>query len=79
MASAVKVSSGTGGAVLEDVPHLTDWLPDLAVSKKIRPKFWAETFAEILTKNRATILGKMLLKCFLFGFVFCRFSSVMVV
>jgi len=22
---------GTGGAVLEDVPHLTDWLPDLPV------------------------------------------------
>lgn len=26
-----KVSTGSGGAVLEDVPHLTDWLPDLLV------------------------------------------------
>ncbi|CAK9233835.1 unnamed protein product [Sphagnum troendelagicum] len=24
-----KISTGSGGAVLEDVPHLTDWLPDL--------------------------------------------------
>lgn len=29
---AMKVSSGDGGAILEDVPHLTDWLPDLPVS-----------------------------------------------
>jgi hypothetical protein len=27
-----KISTGGGGAVLEDVPHLTDWLPDLPVS-----------------------------------------------
>jgi hypothetical protein len=26
-----KISTGSGGAVLEDVPHLTDWLPDLPV------------------------------------------------
>lgn len=29
MASAMKVSVGNGGAVLEDVPHLTKWLPGL--------------------------------------------------
>uniref|UniRef100_A0A7I4B1S1 ATP-dependent 6-phosphofructokinase n=1 Tax=Physcomitrium patens TaxID=3218 RepID=A0A7I4B1S1_PHYPA len=29
MGSTSKVSAGDGGAVLEDVPHLTDWLPDL--------------------------------------------------
>ena len=32
MAYAAKVSSGAGGAVFEDVPHLTDWLPELPVS-----------------------------------------------
>lgn len=32
MACATKVSAGKGGAVLEDVPHLTDWLPNLRVS-----------------------------------------------
>jgi hypothetical protein len=26
-----KILTGSGGAVLEDVPHLTDWLPDLPV------------------------------------------------
>ena len=26
-----KILVGAGGAVLEDVPHLTDWLPDLPV------------------------------------------------
>lgn len=26
-----KTKTGSGGAVLEDVPHLTDWLPDLPV------------------------------------------------
>jgi hypothetical protein len=26
-----KISTGSGGAVLEDVPHLTDWLPDIPV------------------------------------------------
>lgn len=31
MGSTSKVSAGDGGAVLEDVPHLTDWLPDLPV------------------------------------------------
>ncbi|CAK9858490.1 unnamed protein product [Sphagnum jensenii] len=27
--SSSKILTGSGGAVLEDVPHLTDWLPDL--------------------------------------------------
>ncbi len=30
--SSSKILTGSGGAVLEDVPHLTDWLPDLPVS-----------------------------------------------
>jgi 6-phosphofructokinase 1 len=24
-----KIVKGAGGAILEDVPHITDWLPDL--------------------------------------------------
>lgn len=32
MDCAKKFSSGKGGAVLEDVPHLTDWLDNLPVS-----------------------------------------------
>ncbi len=27
-----KIVKGAGGAILEDVPHITDWLPDLPVS-----------------------------------------------
>lgn len=27
-----KILKGSGGAILEDVPHLTDWLPKLPVS-----------------------------------------------
>jgi hypothetical protein len=30
-AETAKILTGSGGAVLEDVPHLTDWLPDLPV------------------------------------------------
>lgn len=30
-AETSKILIGSGGAVLEDVPHLTDWLPDLPV------------------------------------------------
>jgi len=30
--SSSKILTGSGGALLEDVPHLTDWLPDLPVS-----------------------------------------------
>jgi 6-phosphofructokinase 1 len=29
-----KLASGRGGYVLEDVPHLTDYLPELKVSTK---------------------------------------------
>lgn len=32
MDNGSKVITGAGGAILEDVPHLTDWLPDLPVS-----------------------------------------------
>ena len=31
LADDKKIKIGSGGAVLEDVPHLTDWLPDLRV------------------------------------------------
>ena len=30
-----KLASGCGGYVLEDVPHLTDYLPELKVSPKL--------------------------------------------
>jgi hypothetical protein len=48
MAGAAKLSAGKGGAVLEDVPHLTDWLPNLRVSILDRRMVWCTTGSDIV-------------------------------
>ena len=48
MAGAAKLSAGKGGAVLEDVPHLTDWLPNLRVSILDRRMVWCTTGSVLL-------------------------------
>jgi hypothetical protein len=40
-----KIFTGSGGAVLEDVPHLTDWLPDLPV------RIWCSRITQLEVLN----------------------------
>lgn len=40
----LKVVNGDAGYVLEDVPHLTDYIPDLPVRISFSPYFFTHTY-----------------------------------